>query len=236
MDEFIAKKQKNQKILTKHFVKFFQEQEGIFNTDEIKSVCSHVIPDENPVSPYVNYPGEITYFRAFLYALTCQSNSFDISNKHFLKGVSKFGIDSPFPCIAKKIYLYGNEINLAEIIKEKVSSFEDAQQVVMNHQTNVVGSNIVIRPPPAKSVVVGIQNMKMLDAKKAQKSNQRQTPKAKQSSIKFGTESLQQKDSSSSVLGKYQLRIFINIVFSNSKCRRITSKECKSCSSKLWYM
>lgn len=38
IDEFMAKKQKNQKTLTKHLVKFFSEQEGIFSTDEIFSV------------------------------------------------------------------------------------------------------------------------------------------------------------------------------------------------------
>jgi hypothetical protein len=85
LEEYLAKKQKNQKALTKHFVKFFQEQEGIFNTDEVNAVCSKVVPTDNPVSPYVNYPGEITYMRAFLFALTTQNNSFDISNKNFLK-------------------------------------------------------------------------------------------------------------------------------------------------------
>jgi len=86
LDEYMAKKQKNQKLLTKHFVKFFQEQEGIFNTDEINSVCNNVIPETNPISKFVNYPGELTFLRSFLFALTSQNNSFDISNKTFLKG------------------------------------------------------------------------------------------------------------------------------------------------------
>ena len=106
IDEFMAKKQKNQKTLTKHFVKYFQEQEGIFNTDEIFSVWKNIIPQENLISPFVSYPGELTFLRSFLFALTTQNNSFDISNKNFLKGVSRFGIDSPYPWVSKNsIYM-----------------------------------------------------------------------------------------------------------------------------------
>jgi hypothetical protein len=115
----MTKKQKNQKTLTKHFVKFFQEQEGIFNTDEIINVCGHIVPKENPVSQFVRYPTDITFLRSFLFALTSQNNSFDISNKTFLKGCSRFGIDSPYPSIGTKLYLYGNDINLADLVKDK---------------------------------------------------------------------------------------------------------------------
>ena len=186
MEEYVNKKQKNQKTITKHFVKFFQEQEGIFNTDEIRTVCSHVIPKENTVSSFVKYPDEISFLRAFLFALTTQNNSFDISNKNFQKGVSKFGIDSPYPCIAKKLYLYGNDFNIAEMIKDKINSLEEANQMVLAHQTNVVGTNVVQRQQQNKNVVIGIHNMKMLDAKKRQtKSMVKGAPKTKGSSVKF---------------------------------------------------
>ena len=165
IDEFMAKKQKNQKTLTKHFVKYFQEQEGIFNTDEIFSVWKNIIPQENLISPFVSYPGELTFLRSFLFALTTQNNSFDISNKNFLKGVSRFGIDSPYPWVSKKLYLYGNEINIAEILKEKITTLEEAQQAILAHQTNVIGSNVVIRQPAVRNIQVGIQNLKMIDGK-----------------------------------------------------------------------
>ena len=78
--------------------------------------------------------------------------------------------------------------------KPIATNIEDAQKVVMSHQTNVVGSNIVLRNPPAKSVNIGLQNMKMLDPKK----------KSKLSSGKFGynTNESGQKESSNSLLGK----------------------------------
>jgi hypothetical protein len=189
-------------------VKFFQEQEGIFSTDEIISVCFKIIPDQNPISPYIAFPGEITFLRSFLFALTSQTNSFDISNKNFLKAVSRFGIDSPFPSIAKKLYLYGNEINVAEVIKEKVNSFEDAQKVVLGHQMNVVGSNVIIRQPQGKNVAVGLQNLKMLEAKKkTTKVLEKVPPKNKQSSINFGytIHDPNKKESSSSLLGNQKV-------------------------------
>lgn len=189
LDEYIAKKQKNQKTLTKHFVKFFQEQEGIFNTDEIKSVCTQVVPKENNLSPFVSYPDEISFLRTFLFALTTQNNSFDISNKNFLKGVGRFGIDSPYPSVAKKLYLYGNEINIKEIIRDKVNTLEEAQQLILAHQTNVVGSNTIQRQSPAKNVALGIQNMKMLDSRSKNRPTKqitKMTPKQrKQSTVKF---------------------------------------------------
>ena len=188
IDEFMVKKQKNQKTLTKHLVKFFSEQEGIFSTDEIFSVWQNVIPQDNLISPFVSYPGKLTFLRAFLFALTTQNNSFDISNKNFLKGASRFGIDSPYPWISKKLYLYGNEINLAEMLKDKITNLEEAQQAILAHQTNVVGSNVVVRQPVVRNIQVGIQNLKMIDGKKKLLSKQttKMTPKQKNSSVKFG--------------------------------------------------
>ena len=76
IDEFQAKKQKNQKTMTKLFAKYFQEQEGVFNTDEIFDVWNSVIPQENLLSPLVAYPGELSFIRAFLNALMSQNNTF----------------------------------------------------------------------------------------------------------------------------------------------------------------
>ena len=65
----------------------------------------------------------------------------------------------------KKLYLYGNEINIAEILKEKITTLEEAQQAILAHQTNVIGSNVVIRQPTVRNIQVGIQNLKMIDGK-----------------------------------------------------------------------
>ena len=155
IDEFLAKKQKNQKTITKYFAKFFQEQEGIFNTEEISTICGHVIPQENLVSPIVLYPGELSFIRAFLFALMSQNNAFDISNKNFLKGIGRFGIDSPLPSISKTLFLYGNEINIGELLNEKINSLEEAQQAIFAHQANLIGSNVIVRQPNTKNISIG---------------------------------------------------------------------------------
>ena len=183
LDEYLAKKQKNQKQLTKHFVKFFQEQEGIFNTDEVISVCSNIIPESNPISKHVSYPSEITFMRAFLFSLTSQKNSFDISNKTFLKGCSRFGIDSPYPTISKKLFLYGEDVKELGNI-----GIEEGQKIPEVQPGNTVGaSNIVAKRRSEKgNVVVGLQNMKMLDSRRPTTKGLRQPPKSKTSQIQFG--------------------------------------------------
>jgi hypothetical protein len=199
IDEYMARKQKNQKNLTKHFVKFFQEQEGIFNTDEVNHVCSSVIPEDNPFAPHVIYPGEVTYLRAFLFALTTQNNSFDISNKNFLKGASRFGIDSPYPTVSRTLYLYRPDVEIEEPVKASAPGGEQvpAQATSTSAQKNT----------PQKNVVIGIQNMKMLDPKKKQtRPLSKQAPKSKTSSVNFGVvnDEITRKESTTSVLGKFK--------------------------------
>mmetsp|Transcript_561 Transcript_561/g.489 ORF Transcript_561/g.489 Transcript_561/m.489 type:complete len:336 (-) Transcript_561:38-1045(-) len=198
LDEYLAKKQKNQKLLTKHFVKFFQEQEGIFNTDEIISVCRNLTPDTNPISRFVSYPGEISFLRSFLFALTSQNNSFDISNKTFLKGCSRFGVDSPYPIVMQKLYLYGGDISeLIDIPAEEGNNVAEAQPV------NTIGASTIqlTKTKTVKGdVLVGIQNMKMLDARKNTMKGLRQPQNKKNSSVQFGYASDNKKESSSSIL------------------------------------
>lgn len=42
IEEFKDKKKRNQKMMTKLFVKQFQEQEGIFSFDEVRTICKSV--------------------------------------------------------------------------------------------------------------------------------------------------------------------------------------------------
>ena len=42
LEEFISKKKKTQKTMVKMFVKQYQEQEGIFSFEEIKTICKNV--------------------------------------------------------------------------------------------------------------------------------------------------------------------------------------------------
>lgn len=175
-------------------------------------VCASVIPEENPFAPHVIYPSEVAFLRAFLFALTTQNNSFDISNKNFLKGASRFGIDSPYPTVSRTLYLYRPDIEIEEAVK--VGSHAGEQTPAHGASTSAP------KYSPQKNVMIGIQNMKMLDPKK--KPNRplsKQAPKTKTSSVKFGvlSDDVTRKESTTSVLGKC---FKVDWSYSNSKCWR----------------
>jgi hypothetical protein len=128
--------------------------------------------------------------RSFLFALTSQNNSFDISNKTFLKGCSRFGIDSPYPSISQKLYLYGNDINIADYVKDKrkIKNYKTNYIAIPTAQPNLaVQSSNQTRMKPDKNVIIGVQNMKMLESKKT-KQFSKQHPKVKQSSAILDTQ------------------------------------------------
>jgi hypothetical protein len=120
------KKKSNQKSLTENFVKYFQDQEGIFSTSDIESLASYVIP-RTSFSIFVGFPGEMCQLRAFYYALTKNTNSFEINKKDFLAGASKFGLDSPFPFVAKRIGTFGNEFKVDEILQPYIDKFNEKE-------------------------------------------------------------------------------------------------------------
>ena len=119
MDEFLLKKSKNKKVLTKGFVKYYQEQDGVFNIDEIKDIAHGVIPEETR-SVFVRFAGEVCILRAFAFALMAGKNSYDITNKEFMEGCSRFGIDNPIPFIAKRLHLYGNDVDLERYVRKNL--------------------------------------------------------------------------------------------------------------------
>ena len=55
----------------------------------------------------MSFAKNITYTRAFIYALTCENNSNEITSIAFLAACNRFGIDNPCPIITKRIGLYG---------------------------------------------------------------------------------------------------------------------------------
>lgn len=71
-------------------------------------------------SAFVKFPGIISIRRAFLYALVCGENSFDINTQEFIAGCNRFGIDNPCPTITKRIALYGNDEDFEEIVKKEL--------------------------------------------------------------------------------------------------------------------
>ena len=102
IEEYFETKKKNFKILAKNFSKFYESDHGLLSYDDVKSIVSEVTDVESPI-PGNLYANDFTKLRLFLYALTSTKNKYDILNKDFLIGCSKFGVDSPFPflCVEK---------------------------------------------------------------------------------------------------------------------------------------
>ena len=137
IEEFHAKKKKTQKLLTKQFVKQFQEQDGIFSYDEVKTICKNVQPQDS-FSRIVEYPGEVTFSRCFLYALTAGTNGFDISSKDFTEAAFRMGVDNPYPTIQRRINYYGNDTDLEFLLSELISTDGQNQHLPATFGTKVV--------------------------------------------------------------------------------------------------
>eukprot|EP00347_Sterkiella_histriomuscorum_P022955 403336507 len=139
LEEFVARKKKNQKTLTKMFVKQFQEQDGIFSFEEIKNICKAVQPEDS-FSPIVSYPSDIIYSRTFLFSLTSGKNTFEITSKDFLEAAFRNGIDNPYPTIQKRINIYGNDIDLEMLLQELTTSEGSLTQFQNLHMNSNFGS------------------------------------------------------------------------------------------------
>ena len=99
IDEYFEAKKKNFKTLAKNFSKFYETDHGLLSFEDIKSIVSEVTEIESPI-PGNLFANDFTKLRLFLYSLTSTKNKYDILNKDFLVGCSKFGIDSPFPFLS----------------------------------------------------------------------------------------------------------------------------------------
>jgi len=98
LEAYFEAKGRNTQTLTKYFYKQNSGGEGVFSIDEILQITSDIIDIESPIQGY-SYPKELSVCRAFLYALTSGKNTFAVTFKDFIQGMSRFGIDCPFPFI-----------------------------------------------------------------------------------------------------------------------------------------
>ncbi len=143
IEEFKSKKKANQKNLSREFMKRFQEQEGLFNTDEIDKIVQSCIPSISQ-SAFIKYPALITIRRAFLYALVCGDNGFEINTQEFIAACNRYGLDNPWPIVTKRIGLYGNDEDFEEAIKKELQNVDNLQQQNKMHSVKVQKGGIKI--------------------------------------------------------------------------------------------
>ena len=80
----------------------------------------------------MKYPGIITIRRAFLYALVCGDNGFEINTQEFIAGCNRFGIDNPSPIVTKRLSLYGNDEDIDEIMKREMTKHNIQNQTKLH--------------------------------------------------------------------------------------------------------
>ena len=112
-------------------MKKYQECEGLFNTEEIDKIALACIPVTSH-SAFVKFPGVTTFRRAFLYALVCGENGYDINTQEFIAGCNRFGLDNPSPFITKRVALYGNDEDFEEILKKELIKSNINQQTKLH--------------------------------------------------------------------------------------------------------
>eukprot|EP00347_Sterkiella_histriomuscorum_P013232 403365504 len=178
-EEYKSKRKANQKNLSKEFMRKYQEQEGLFNTEEIDKIVQMCMPSISP-SAFIKFPGVISIRRAFLYSLVCGENSFDVNTQEFIAGCNRFGIDNPCPIVTKRIALYGNDEDFEETIKkELIKSNIQQQSKIHTTKPNKSGikietarvstnsfqkndSSLMQQNSNQKSIVTGITNLKLV--------------------------------------------------------------------------
>ena len=155
IEEFLSKKHDIQKKIIKNFSKGFQNHEGIFSTDEITTILTGTGPGKS-LSPFVSFPSNISFIRSFLFALTSSENGFKIKSKDFVHGCSKYGLDSPFPSVAARIYMFGTDKDLQDIIRNTLLDYKSGNLSLL-HGSSGRGSSksTAILSPLSKEVNVG---------------------------------------------------------------------------------
>lgn len=83
---------------------------------QVADLMRNIVPEKHS-SPFVRYPGDITFIRSFIYSLVCGANNNTITKTQFLAACNRFGIDNPCPIITKRLSYYGNSEELAKEFK-----------------------------------------------------------------------------------------------------------------------
>lgn len=55
----------------------------------------------------------------------CGNNSFTCTDREFVAGCSRFGLDNPTPIITKRLAIYGNEENIDKMVERCSKHYND---------------------------------------------------------------------------------------------------------------
>jgi hypothetical protein len=104
--EYRNLRQKIQKKINDRFDKMENRLNDQISFKKISDFIRSILPEKHS-SPFVRFPDEITFSRAFIYSLVCGENSQRITKVQFLAACNRFGIDNPCPIITKRLSYFG---------------------------------------------------------------------------------------------------------------------------------
>ena len=96
--------------------------DGALNFEVISKTMNSVLPKKSK-SPSVSFGKEVTWIRAYYYALVCGDNDNEISIERLIAGCNRYGLDSPTPIITKRMNMFGNIEELQKDFERLVKKY-----------------------------------------------------------------------------------------------------------------
>lgn len=129
VSEFRNQRGAFQKSLEKEFMTLFETFSAAADVsfDVFDKMIENIAMGNNSNDahdPLIQYPGEISKIRAFIFALTAgEKNDTAFNATNFCAGVSRYGVENPVPCVSMRCQLYGNPKFIMDELREAEKTY-----------------------------------------------------------------------------------------------------------------
>lgn len=97
------------------------QRKGVSMQDFVRTV-ENVVP-ESTTLPQVGFPREMSFARAFIYAMTADCREGPMTLKSFMAAANRMGLDVPFPTVTKRLANYGNPSTVLDDFEKGVAKW-----------------------------------------------------------------------------------------------------------------
>ena len=70
-----------------------------------------------------------------VFAMMSGQNDFVVHANHFISACQRFGLDSPYPCVNAKVFMYGNDLDVREVLKHGVQDTDRVRSMAAAHHS-----------------------------------------------------------------------------------------------------
>lgn len=124
VSEFRNQRGAFQKSLEKEFIGIFETytQAAAVSFDQFNQMVENISMGKNnddTHDPLIQYPGELSKIRAFIFSLTAgERNDAAFNAANFCAGLTRYGVECPVPCVSMRCQLYGNPKYIMDRLRE----------------------------------------------------------------------------------------------------------------------